>query len=259
MRDYFRSEARADLEVVLFLSYEAQARLLLSSKIDVAWNTNLADAGTGEGPLRGARDARHRSRLEVSARGPRAADQGARRREGVKIALGSHGQRPRRSCRPLAQAGSREQGHLAPLRLDVGKHGGGDGRVDVLKAVLEGEADAGFVGSPFWARPCAKGLVPTAALQGLDLARLHTACSRRARTCPPPSAEAFKEALFAMSFDDPKHRPILEAEGLKKWTRARRRLRVACARPRRRRGCSDRASSGAVKTSARAARARSPP
>jgi hypothetical protein len=28
---------------------------------------------------------------------------------------------------------------------------------------------------------------------------------------------AFEKALFAMSFDNPRHRPVLEAEGLKKW------------------------------------------
>jgi ABC-type phosphate/phosphonate transport system substrate-binding protein len=30
-------------------------------------------------------------------------------------------------------------------------------------------------------------------------------------------AKSFQNALDAMSWDNPKHRPILEAEGLKKW------------------------------------------
>ena len=34
---------------------------------------------------------------------------------------------------------------------------------------------------------------------------------------PAADAERFTRALFAMKFDDPKHRPILEAEGLREW------------------------------------------
>jgi hypothetical protein len=29
--------------------------------------------------------------------------------------------------------------------------------------------------------------------------------------------QAFAKALFAMSFDNPIHRPVLEAEGLRQW------------------------------------------
>jgi ABC-type phosphate/phosphonate transport system substrate-binding protein len=48
MRYYFHDEAHLPVEVVLFLSYEAQVSALLSRpgdaapRIDIAWNTNLA-------------------------------------------------------------------------------------------------------------------------------------------------------------------------------------------------------------------------
>ena len=42
MRTYFRDEARVPVEVVLYLSYEAQVAALLAGRIDIAWNTNLA-------------------------------------------------------------------------------------------------------------------------------------------------------------------------------------------------------------------------
>src|SRR5579884_2891676 len=42
LRAYFRDEAKLPLEVVLFLSYEAQVDALRAGRIDVAWNTNLA-------------------------------------------------------------------------------------------------------------------------------------------------------------------------------------------------------------------------
>src|SRR5262245_38918234 len=48
MRRYFIDEAHLPVEVVLFLSYEAQVKALLAApgeptpRIDIAWNTNLA-------------------------------------------------------------------------------------------------------------------------------------------------------------------------------------------------------------------------
>jgi phosphonate transport system substrate-binding protein len=48
MRRYFHEEARLEVEVVLFQSYEAQVNALLAApsdptpRIDIAWNTNLA-------------------------------------------------------------------------------------------------------------------------------------------------------------------------------------------------------------------------
>ena len=42
LRTYFREEAKVPVEVVLYLSYEAQVAALLAGRIDIAWNTNLA-------------------------------------------------------------------------------------------------------------------------------------------------------------------------------------------------------------------------
>lgn len=33
----------------------------------------------------------------------------------------------------------------------------------------------------------------------------------------PEMTRRFADSLFAMSFDNPKHRPILELEGLERW------------------------------------------
>ena len=41
IREYFRG-APVEMDVVLFLNYEAQVNALLAGKIDIAWNTNLA-------------------------------------------------------------------------------------------------------------------------------------------------------------------------------------------------------------------------
>ena len=38
---------------------------------------------------------------------------------------------------------------------------------------------------------------------------------------PEPTAEVFQRALLAMSWDDPRHRKLLELEGLKQWVAPR--------------------------------------
>ena len=63
----------------------------------------------------------------------------------------------------LAAAGLREGVDYTSVRFDtdLGKHGDtGTSEVDVLKAVMEGRADAGAVGSPFWQGVVDKKLVP---------------------------------------------------------------------------------------------------
>lgn len=227
MREYFRNEAKLDLEVVLFLNYEAQARALLAGKIDIGWNTNLAYV-----------QCQHRSEGRCQPLAMRDTDLGWKSVlvalkgsaiesvddvKGKKIALGSRdsGHAAILPVHFLSEHGLAESKDYQTLRfdLDVGKHGDtGTSEVDVLKAVLEGKADCGFVGSPFWAGVREKGLVPTAALSEVWTSAEYTHCMFTARVDLPEAArQAFTKALFAMSFDNPKHRPVLEAEGLKRW------------------------------------------
>lgn len=227
MRDYFRNEARVDLEVVLFLSYEAQVRALLANKIDIAWNTNLAYVQAekrSEGrcqPL-GMRD------TDLGWRSVLVAPKGGAVKQladlqGKTLALGSRdsGHAAILPVQFLAEAGLVEHKSYKSLRfdLDVGKHGDtGTSEVDVLKAVLEGKADAGFVGSPFWAGVREKELVPASGLAEVWTSPEFTHCMFTARADLGADARAaFTKALFAMSFDNPKHRPVLEAEGLRRW------------------------------------------
>lgn len=227
MRTYFRDEARLDLEVVLFLNYEAQVRALLANKIDIAWNTNLAFVQAerrSEGrckPL-GMRD------TDLGWRSVLVAPKGGSVKSvadlaGKTVALGSRdsGHAAILPVHFLGAAGLKEHEHFQTVRfdLDVGKHGDtGTSEIDVLKAVLEGRADAGFVGSPFWTGVREKELVPASGLAEVWTSPEYTHCMFTARAdLGEGAANAFTKALFAMSFDDPKHRPVLEAEGLRRW------------------------------------------
>jgi phosphonate transport system substrate-binding protein len=231
MREYFRTQAALDAEVVLFLSYEAQVDALLGGRIDVAWNTNLAFVQCerwGEGrcePL-GMRDTD--LVWEVKLLAPAG---GAVRKlddvRGKKVALGSRdsGHAAILPVHFLAQAGLAEGKDYESLRfnLDVGKHGDtGTSELDVLRAVLDGRADAGAVGSPFWAAMQEKKLVPEGAVTAVWTSPPFHHCMFTARAgLPEADKRAFQKALFAMSWDDPEHRPILEAEGLKAWVEPR--------------------------------------
>jgi ABC-type phosphate/phosphonate transport system substrate-binding protein len=136
--------------------------------------------------------------------------------------------------------GSRDSGHAAILPVyflqreglaegkdyltlrfnsDVGKHGDtGASEVDVVRAVLDGRADAGAIGSPFWNTVRTERLVPEGALTEIWTSRPYNHCMFTARSDLDPALEqAFAKALFRMSYDNPMHRTVLEAEGLRQW------------------------------------------
>ena len=125
----------------------------------------------------------------------------------------------------LEQAGLREGRDFESVRFDsdVGKHGDtGKSELEVLSALLAGKADAGAVGSPFWQGIREQRIAPEGALSVVwESSPFHHCMFTGRPGLDAASAARFSEALFAMSFDNPKHRPILELEGLKQWVRPR--------------------------------------
>jgi len=229
MRDYFRNEAKLDVEILLFLSYESQVAALLGNgpRIDIAWNTNLAYLQAEEwsagrcAPL-GMRDTDLGWMTKVLAlRG--GAVRSVEDLRGKTLAIGSRdsGHAAILPVHFLAEAGLAADKDYRTLRfdLDVGKHGDtGTSELDVLKAVLDGRADAGAVGSPFWAAVTEKKLVPDGAVAEIWSSAPYSHCMFTAREgLAPATAKAFQGALSAMSWENPKHRAVLEAEGLKRW------------------------------------------
>ena len=236
MRRFFREEAGLPIEIVLFQTYEAQVAALLADRgesvprIDIAWNTNLAFLQAREWsrsacvPL-AMRDTDIGWTTIVIAR----AGGEVRSLPDVKnrtLALGSRdsGHAAILPVHFLRQEGLEETRDYQSLRFntDVGKHGDtGTSEVDVLRAVLDGRADAGAVGSPFWSSVQTQHLVPAGALTAVWTSPPYSHCMFTAR--PDLEAELrdrFVAALFAMSYANPAHRPILEAEGLKEWVAA---------------------------------------
>ncbi|OCK59218.1 hypothetical protein LMTR3_06505 [Bradyrhizobium sp. LMTR 3] len=233
MRRYFHEEAHLPVEVVLFQSYEAQVAALLAlpgdalPRIDIGWNTNLAFIQSEAWSDRRCRPIAMRD-----------TDVGWMTKI-VAVTGGSVSKLSDLRNRTLA-LGSRDSGHAAILPVyflqregvveeedyrtlrfnsDVGKHGDtGTSESEVVRAVLDGRADAGAIGSPFWDAVRAQRLVPEGALTEIWSSPPFNHCMFTARSDLDPALEQqFAKALFAMSFDNPTHRSVLEAEGLRQW------------------------------------------
>ena len=233
MRRYFHEEAHLPVEVVLFQSYEAQVLALLAQpgdsvpRIDIAWNTNLAYLQADEWSGHACR-----------AIGMRDTDLGWMTKI-VTVTGGPVSTLPDLKDRTLA-LGSRDSGHAAILPVyfleqqgmfegkdyrtlrfntDMGKHGDtGTSEVEVVRAVLDGRADAGAIGSPFWNTVRNERLVPEGGLREVWSSPAYNHCMFTARPDLDREREQrFVEALTTMSYDNPAHRPILDAEGLQRW------------------------------------------
>jgi ABC-type phosphate/phosphonate transport system substrate-binding protein len=233
MRRYFQEEAHLPVEVVLFQSYEAQVLALLAKpgesvpRIDIAWNTNLAYLQADEGSGHACRaiamrdtDLGWMTKIVAVTGGAISTLADLRNRT---LALGSRdsGHAAILPVHFLEQQGMREGRDYQTLRFDsdVGKHGDtGTSEVEVVRAVLDGRAEAGAIGSPFWNTLRNERLVPEGGLREIWSSPPYNHCMFTAR--PELSVEQerrFAEALFAMSYDNPVHRAILEAEGLQRW------------------------------------------
>jgi phosphonate transport system substrate-binding protein len=236
MRRYFRDEARLDVDVVLFQTYEAQVRALLAQRgdavprIDIAWNTNLAYLQAREWSAQACRPLAMRNTdlgwttLIIAPAGGAVASVADLR--GRTLALGSRdsGHAAILPVHFLAEQHLEEGRDYRTLRIntDLGKHGDtGTSEIDVLRAVLDGRADAGAVGSPFWAAAQDQRIAPAGALGVVWSSPPYSHCMFTGRAELEPEIEQrFTEALLKMSIDNPLHRPILEAEGLERWIAA---------------------------------------
>jgi phosphonate transport system substrate-binding protein len=233
MRRYFQEEAHLPVEVVLFQSYEAQVLALLAQpgdplpRIDIAWNTNLAYLQADEWSGHRCRAVAMRdtdlgwmTKIVAVTEGPISTLTDLKNRT---LALGSRdsGHAAILPVHFLEQQGMREGRDYRTLRFDsdVGKHGDtGTSEVEVVRAVLDGRADAGAIGSPFWNTVRKERLVPEGGLREIWSSPTYNHCMFTARPDLGPVLERrFADALSAMNYENPVHRAVLDAEGLQHW------------------------------------------
>jgi len=225
IREYFRS-AGVPFDFALFSNYERQVETLLAGHIDVAWNTPLAHVRVqrqtgGESRSLAMRDTDRDFRSKVVVR----RDAGIKRLSdlhGKRLAVGS---RDSTQARILPLHFLRAEGvdlatvKMLPFDTGLGKHGDtGTSELDVLAALHRGEADAGTVGDLIWVTEQAAGRVDQSAVDVLWTTPPFDHCMFDALpSFSDDDAQRFTEALFAMRWDDPRHRKVLELEGLRQW------------------------------------------
>ena len=225
IRDYFVAQG-VPFDFALFSNYERQVEELLAGHIDVAWDTPLAHVRVkrrtdGRSLSLGMRDSDRDFRAKVVVR----RDAGIRAPgdlQGHTLAVGSRDSTQARIL-PLHFLG--EEGvdlsrvSLLPFDTDLGKHGDtGTSELDVLAALRDGRAQAGAVGDLVWVGEQAAGRVDPSAIEVLWTTPGFDHCMFDALpTLDAGLREGFQKALFAMRWDVPAHRRILELEGLKQW------------------------------------------
>ena len=225
MREYFVGQG-VPFDFALFSNYERQVEQLLGGHIDVAWNTPLAHVRVqrrtdGRSLSLGMRDSDRDFHAKVVVR----RDAGIRDLRGLEGRTLAVGSRDSTQARILPLHFLREQGvdvsrvKLLPFDTDLGKHGDtGTSELDVLAALHDGRAQAGTVGDLIWVGEQAAGRVDASALEVLWTTPPFDHCMFDALpSLASDRAEAFQRALFAMSWENPQHRRILELEGLRQW------------------------------------------
>jgi ABC-type phosphate/phosphonate transport system substrate-binding protein len=196
-------------------------------RIDIAWNTNLAflqslEWSGGQCRALAMRDTDLGWTTVVIA--PRGSEvRSVADLAGRTLAIGSRdsGHAAILPVFFLSELGLGEGRDYTTLRFntDVGKHGDtGTSEADVLRAVLDGRAHAGALGNPFWEGVQAQRVVPAGALDVVWTSPAYSHCMFTASPeLEPELGRRFTDALVKMSIDNPTHRPVLEAEGLKRW------------------------------------------
>ena len=225
IREHFREQA-VPMDFCLFSNYERQVESLLAGHIDVAWNTPLAHVRVrkrtqGKSLSLGMRDSDRDFKARVIVRKD-AKIAKLKDLEGKTLAVGSRDSTQARIL-PLhfLKKEGVDLGKVKQLAFDtdLGKHGDtGTSELDVLKALNDGKAQAGTIGDLIWVLEQAAGRIDTKKLESFWTTPGFDHCMFDALpTLSKAKAEGFKKALFAMKYENAKHRRLLDLEGLKQW------------------------------------------
>jgi len=225
-REYFAA-AGAPTDYLLFSNYERLVDALLSGEVDIAWNTNTAyvvaeERIGGNAQVLGMRDVDADFRtVIVTRRGEAFATPAAL--AGRRLALGSRdsGHAAILPLHYLAAEGleAEQDATLVRFDTDLGKHGDtGDSELRVVRAVAEGDADAGAIGDATWAAFRSSGFAPAAELEVAWRSPTYYHCNFTALPAfDRARAKRWSEALLAMSYDEPELRAVMDLEGVKRW------------------------------------------
>jgi phosphonate transport system substrate-binding protein len=226
IRDFFE-ENHCPIDAVFYTNYELMVHALVQGHIDIAWNSPLAwlDA---ERQLAGACRAiamRDTDRDRVSyvitkTQGRIATVEDLR---GKTVAVGAKDS-PQATLIPVCwlQRHGLEPGQDFQVRrfdVLVGKHGDHvGGELQAFQCLARGEADACALLDLNWERWTQDGTIDPHAYRILTTTSpFDHCCFTVCADFPQDREQQFLQVLFAMRYDDPKHREMMDMEGLKAW------------------------------------------
>ena len=225
IRDFFE-ERRCPIEVSFFANYALQVDGLLEGKIDIAWNSPLAwlDAQRlAKGTCR-AIAMRDTDRDRVSHFVTRAsgAIKTAADLRGRAVAFGAKDS-PQATIIPIEwlRAASLEDGAYKAKRFDVkvglhGDHVGGE--LEAFQSLARGEVDASVMLDFNWDRWSKDGTINAAEYSIVGTTDRFDHCNFTVcKDFVKARQDAFLEALFSMSYENPTHREMMDMEGLRRW------------------------------------------
>ncbi len=226
IREYFEHQ-KVPLDVVFFTNYELQVDSLLNGLIDIAWNSPLAWV-----------DTRRRSQGACRAIAMRDTDRDrcshviAKKASGIAAISDLKGKTVGFGAKDSPQAtlipiqllhshGLEAGSDYTVRRFDVlvGKHGDHiGGELDAFRALEAGEVDASCLLDLNW-----QGWTTDGTINGAEYGIVATTdkfdhCVFTVLERFDAARErAFLDALFAMDYDNPDHKEMMDLEGLKKW------------------------------------------
>src|SRR6516225_3840255 len=212
MREYLRGQGLMT-EYVLYSSYPALVDALVAGHIDIAWNTPLAylqarEQLGGQCLVLGMRDSDVGFSTVFIARAD-SLIHSLGDLKGTRFALGSRDS-SHAAILPvhfLRVAGLDPEKDLKLVRFDtdIGKHGDtGTSEQDVVRAVIEGSAEAGAIGKATWDAFVGNGSIDPSRMRIFWTSHGYSHCNFTARAGLAASlGERFTKAIEAMDYRDP--------------------------------------------------------
>jgi len=214
-------------DVVFFTNYELQVKALIAGQVDIAWNSPLAwlDAQRRSGGACRAVAMRDTDRDRVS-HWIGHVDQSRNKLSDLRGKMLTCGAKdsPQATLIPLGlmQRQGLEPGRDFTVRrfdLMVGKHGDHiGGEWEAFQCLARGEAAASAMLDFNWQAWTRDGRIDSKRFGILATTDRFDHCVFTARPDFPAQLEQrWLEVLFSMDYENPKHREMMDLEGLKKW------------------------------------------
>lgn len=225
IRDYFNDNG-VRLDYILFSNYEAQVEYLLSGKIDVAWNTNVAWVRIYELSNHKAKALLMRDTdidfksvfiTKTSNNIKSICDL-----KGKKFGLGS-ADSAQAAILPLKYLSDELENiddvKIVKFNSDLGKHGDtGRSEFDILEAILNNEIDAGSIGISSWIRMLEDGMFPSGEVESFFVTPGYCHCNFTILdSLDEKIVEKFVSTMLSQDPNEPIIKKMMQMEGLNKW------------------------------------------